>query len=142
MTPQSLIEAFATAVAHEEGFYVAGSVPQRANNPCDLSDDGDVGCGLIRTSGPEGTGITIYPNVEAGWQAAYKKFARMLNGASQVYTLDMTIEEVGMKYSGDANWGKNVAARLSVSPDTTLATLVAQASAGATADVEEAGDPG
>jgi hypothetical protein len=126
MTPQSLVEAFATAVAHEEGFYVAGSVPQRANNPCDLTDDGDVGCGVIHTSGPEGAGITIYPNVEAGWQAAYKKFGRMLNGASHVYTLDMTISDVGMKYSGNATWGVNVAARLGVPPTMTLAEYIAQ----------------
>lgn len=126
MTPQTLIEAFATAVAHEEGFYVEGAVPQRANNPCDLTDDGDIGCGVIQTAGGMGAKITIYPNIEAGWQAAYKKFGRMLNGASEVYTLEMTLQQVGMKFSGDANWGKNVAARLGVTDQTTLAEYVAQ----------------
>lgn len=142
MTPQSLVEAFATAVAHEEGFYIAGSVPQRANNPCDLTDDGDVGCGVIQTAGAMGAKITIYPNVEAGWQAAYKKFGRMLNGASEVYLLSMTIQQVGMKFSGDANWGKNVATRLGVTDQTTLATLVAETSAGSSADVQEASADG
>lgn len=142
MTPQSLVEAFATAVAHEEGFYIAGSVPQRANNPCDLTDDGDVGCGFVQTAGAMGAKITIYPNVEAGWQAAYKKFGRMLNGASEVYLLSMTIQQVGMKFSGDANWGKNVATRLGVTDQTTLATLVAETSAGSSADVQEASADG
>lgn len=126
MTPETLINAFATAVAHEEGFFVAGSVPQRCNNPCDLTDEGNVGYGVDQTGGPDGAKITIYPNVEAGWQAAYKKIARMLNGASTVYTLDMTILEVGLKWSGTAQWGINVAQMLGVNQMTTLAQFVSQ----------------
>jgi hypothetical protein len=126
MTPENLIQAFATAIAHEEGFYVAGSVPQRANNPGDLTDDGDVGLGVIATSGPLGAKITIYPTIEAGWAALTKKVARMLNGASHTYTPDLTIMEVGMKYSGNASWGTNVAARLGIDSRMTLAEYASQ----------------
>jgi hypothetical protein len=126
MTPESLIQAFATAIAHEEGFYVQGSVPQRANNPGDLTDDGDVGMGTIQTSGPMDTKITIYPTMEAGWAALTKKVARMLNGASSVYLPSMTIQQVGMKYSGSATWGTNVAQMLGVTPQTTLAEYVSK----------------
>src|SRR5277367_2927435 len=121
MTPDTLVQAFATAIARAEGFYVDGSVPQRSRNPGDLTDDGDVGCGFIATSGSMGARITIYPTVEAGWQALNKKVARMLNGASTVYTPDMTILEVGLKYAGTAQWGQNVAARLGVDTRMTLA---------------------
>jgi hypothetical protein len=142
VTSDTLIQAFASAVAHEEGFYVAGSVPQRANNPCDLTDDGDVGCGVIQTTGAAGAKITVYPNVEAGWQAAYKKFGRMLNGASEVYLLSMTIQQVGMKFSGDATWGKNVAARLGLTDQNTLADYVAQGLGNNHDDVQSAAEGG
>jgi hypothetical protein len=121
MTPETLVEAFASAIAHSEGFYVEGSVPQRANNPGDLTDDGDVGHGFIETSGPMGAKITIYGSVEDGWQALYKKVRRMLNGASRVYTPDLTILEVGIKYAGSAEWAENVAKRLGVDTRMTLA---------------------
>jgi len=142
MTPESLIQAFATAIAHEEGFYVTGSVPQRSNNPGDLTDDGDVGLGFIATSGPLGAKITIYPTVEAGWAALTKKVARMLNGASSVYTPDLTILEVGMKYAGTASWGTNVAARLGVDSRMTLAEYASSTPLNNSDDVREAIDPG
>jgi hypothetical protein len=129
MISDSLIKRFAEAIAKQEGFYVEGSVPQRANNPTDLTDDGDVGYGTIQTSGPDGSKITIYPNVNDGWAAAYRKFRRMLSGASEVYTLALSMEEVGLKYSGDPNWGTNVAELLSpvgaltVTGQTTLAEI-------------------
>jgi hypothetical protein len=142
MTPETLIQAFATAIAKEEGFYVQGSVPQRANNPGDLTDDGDVGMGVIATSGPQGAKITIYPTVEAGWAALTKKVARMLNGGSAVYTPDLTITEVGLKYSGTAQWGANVAAMLGIDPRTTLAEYASSQPLNNAADVQEAIDPG
>jgi hypothetical protein len=126
MTPETLIQNFANAIATEEGFYIEGSVPQRAKNPGDLTDDGDVGFGVIETSGPNGAKITIYPTVEAGWAALTKKVARMLNGASTTYPLDLTFMEVGMKYAGVVSWGVNVAAKLGVDPRMTLAEYVSQ----------------
>ena len=127
MTPDSLIQAFAMAIAKAEGFYADGSVPQRAKNPGDLTDDGDVGNGFIETSGPMGAKITIYSTVEDGWAALVKKVARMLNGASHVYTLDLTIMEVGIKYAGSSAWARNVAASLNVKTTTTLAEYAGSA---------------
>jgi hypothetical protein len=129
MTPQNLIQAFANAVAHEEGFFVEGSIPQRANNPGDLGN-GDIGNGVIQTEGPNGVGITIYTTAEDGWNALLNKVARMLNGSSEVYLLSMTIQQVGSKYSGSATWGENVAKMLGVTPQTTLAEYVSQPPAG------------
>lgn len=124
MVSDALVKAIAEAAAHEEGFFSgANPVPKRANNPCDLTDDGNLGFGLIRTSGPDGAGITIYGTVDDGWKAAYRKFRRMLSNGSLTYPITFTIEQLGLKFSGDPNWGKNVAARLGVTPGTTLLQL-------------------
>jgi len=123
MLSEDLVIRFSQAIAKAEGFYVAGSVPQRANNPGDTTDAGDVGNGVIQTGGPNGAKITIFSNLTDGWNELYRKVRRMLSGASEVYLLSMTIEEVGMKYSGDPNWGINVAESLGVQPTTTLAEI-------------------
>lgn len=126
MVSQSFIQEFAEAVADEEGFYDGtNDIPVRANNPCDITDNGDVGCGVIQTAGAEGAKITIYPTLAAGWTAAYTKFSRMLNGESEVYPPTLTLVQVGMKYSGNPTWGVNIAARLHVSPGITIQQLVA-----------------
>lgn len=131
MISEDLIKRFAEAIAHEEGFFLdtrggKPDVPERANNPGDLTDEGDVGNGTIQTAGPNGAKITIYANATDGWNALFRKVRRMLSGASHTYTLDLTIEQVGVKYSGDPAWGVNVAARLGVPPTTTLAQLAQQ----------------
>lgn len=120
---EEFVNKFCEAVARAEGFYEPTSVPARAHNPGDLTDDGDVGLGFIQTSGPYGAKITVYATDEDGWNALRKKVRRMLNGASKVYRLDMTILEVAIKYSGDVNWGINVASSLGVDQRTTLAEL-------------------
>lgn len=129
MTAEALIQAFATAIAKEEGFYVEGSVPQRANNPGDLTDDGDVGHGVIETQGIMGAKITIYGSVEDGWAALTHKIARMLSGNSKVYRPNMTFMEVGMSYAGVVSWGVNVASRLGVDPRMTLEEYAAKGDA-------------
>jgi hypothetical protein len=123
MVSEELVTRLSQAIAKAEGFDVPNSVPCRANNPGDLTDDGDVGCGLIHTSGPYGAAITIYPNVSAGWQALYKKVRRMLEGGSHTYPVRITLMEVGLKYAGSAQWAMNVAKQLGVDTSTTLADL-------------------
>ena len=124
MVSEELILKLARAIAKEEGFYVPNSVPFRAHNPGDLTDEGDVGFGTIQTLGPHGAKITIYPDDAAGWAALYKKVRRMLSGASHTYTLDLTVMEVALKWAGDPAWARNVAAELGVDTRTTLAQLV------------------
>jgi hypothetical protein len=128
MISQALIEKFAQAIAHAEGFFVSNSVPNRSQNPGDLAE-GDIGSGIIQTGGPNGAKITIFPSLTDGWAALYRQVRRMLSGASDVYTLDMTMEQVAMKYSGDPNWATNVCAFLSpvgaltVTGQTTIAEI-------------------
>jgi hypothetical protein len=123
MVTDDVVNRFAQAIAKEEGFYVPNSVPARAHNPGDLTDDGDVGHGVIQTAGPLGAKITIYATDEDGWNALRKKLRRMLNGASETYTLDFTLMEVGLKYSGNASWALNVAKQLGIDSRMTLAEL-------------------
>lgn len=121
---QQLIEKLAKAIAAAEGFGVPGAIPTKANNPGDITDDGDLGYGVMQSSGPHGAAITIYPTAADGWQALYKKIHRALAGASHVYRLDMTIEQIGIKWSGDPVWARNVARSMGCDCNFTLAQLV------------------
>jgi hypothetical protein len=129
MVSDSLVKKFCDAIESAEGFFHKNAngvpnLPQRCNNPGDLTDDGDVGLGTARSKGLGATDITIYPTYAAGRAALEKKIRRALNGASSVYTLDLSIENFGMKYARDPQWGVNVASSLGVSPLATLADLV------------------
>ena len=123
MVTDDVVNRFAQAIAKEEGFYVPNSVPARAHNPGDLTDDGDIGLGVIQTGGPEGAKITIYASNEDGWNALRKKVRRMLDGDSHTYPTDLTLMEVGLKYSGNASWAMNVAKQMGVDSRMTLAEL-------------------
>lgn len=117
------VRAFAQAIAKAEGFFVAGSVPARCNNPGDLTA-GDVGDSpSYPKSGPEN--IIIFPTVDLGWSALYQKLARIRDGMSAVYTPDMTLAQMGLTYSGgDPNWAMNVASALNTTTDATLGSLL------------------
>jgi hypothetical protein len=123
---KELIDKFCRAIAREEGFYVPNSVPNRAHNPGDLTDDGDLGYGVVQTQGPHGAKITIYADESDGWAALEKKVRRMLSGASHTYRLENTIMEVAIKWSGDPAWARNVAAALGVDTRATLEMIVAE----------------
>jgi len=124
MVTEQLIQKFMGAVACAEGSDVSGSIPARANNPGNLTDDGDVGYGTIDTSGPYGAKITIYPTLAAGEKALHDKIARILNGHSHTYPLEFTIAEVGRTWAGAPEWAENVAKYLGVSVDVQLISLI------------------
>ena len=124
---EETVKTFAQAVARAEGFYDAhDTVPKRAHNPGDLSDEGDVSNGVIQTSGPFGAKITVYATDEDGWAALYKKVRRMLEGRSKTYPQDLTLMEVALKYAGSPLWAANVARSLGVDTRATLAEIAAQ----------------
>lgn len=125
--PNELTIKLSKAIAAAEGFGRPGTIPTRANNPGDITDDGDVGFGVIQSAGPHGAAITIYPTPAAGWEALYKKVHRALAGASHVYRLDMTLSQIAIKWSGDPAWGRNVARSMGCDCDLTLEELVAAA---------------
>lgn len=102
------IVRFAQAIAKQEGFYVAGSIPQRYNNPGDLKTNG--------------SSITQYSSADEGWNALYRQLFLILTGGSAHYNLDMSIEEMSRVWTATQQgpWAANVSAYLGVSPDAKL----------------------
>src|SRR5688572_30319331 len=60
--PPAIINA-AQAIARAEGFYVPGSIPQRANNPGNIK--------VLGWTGPRLADIPVFDSVEQGWTALY-----------------------------------------------------------------------
>jgi hypothetical protein len=116
--PEGLKET-ARAIARAEGFYVPDSIPQRAHNPGNLKAGGE-------TLG--GTGITVFPDDDAGWSALYKQLARIVEGRSAYYTLDTTIRAMGQRWTATTSeqfaWATNVASALNVSVDAPLSQVL------------------
>lgn len=105
------------AIAQAEGFNVAGSIPQRANNPGDL-EVGDIGYGTL------GQGITVFGSVDDGWAALANQINMIVTGQSSYYSPTESLAQVGATYSGgDPNWANNVSSILGVSVNTPFASL-------------------
>lgn len=121
--PDSVLR-LAKAFSVAEGFGDPEALPTRANNPGDLTgSDG----GSFQTHGTANSeGVLIFSSVHDGWQALYMKVNRMLAGKSKTYPLTLTLEQVGLKYSGgNPDWAENVAKYLGVPVTTTLRELSA-----------------
>lgn len=111
--PDSILR-LARAIARAEGFYVAGSLPQRMNNPGSITD-------------PATGKLRQYPSVEAGWNALYRQIEAMASGRSAYYSPDMTLREIALVYTGNDKpdaWARIVAESLGVSPDVRFGDLV------------------
>lgn len=125
IVPNSAAQKIAKAIATAEGFYVSGSLPQRANNPGDL-ELGDKGWGVLN-------GKTIFPSASQGWQALYGIVQGWLDGSSKIYSPDWTIQDVANEYVGGQQnpttdsiaWASNVADTLGVSTDTPIGQVTA-----------------
>jgi hypothetical protein len=113
-------QAFAEAIARAEGFYVAGSRPQRNNNPGDLMANGQ---------------FIAYSTVSDGWAALLNQVSMMFSGGpGTIYDPSMTIGQVAQYYvdgpnatgmsPGASAWAANVANYLGVSTSTTLNNLM------------------
>lgn len=120
---QSIADKLAYAIAFAEGFFTAGSRPQRNHNPGDLETD-ITGAG-VGFDGP----YVIYGSDSDGW-AALTQQANLMFGGSHVYNPSMTISQVAFHYAdgtddpqGAADWASNVASKLGVTVDTTLSEL-------------------
>lgn len=83
------VMALARGVGRGEGFWVAGSLPQRSNNPGDLTKS----FGFSTTGIANKEGVLIFATIEDGWSALYKQLGIIFDGTSRVYKTDMTIWE-------------------------------------------------
>lgn len=105
------IKTVARAIARAEGFYVPGSVPQRAHNPGDLKLSGR----------PTINGISVFDSDDQGWAALYRQLSLIVNGQSR-YNLDMSIDDMARTWTTteQSAWAANVAQQLGVAPSTAL----------------------
>ena len=99
----------AHAIATAEGFYVDGSIPQRAHNPGDLVL-GDKGHGTL---GAEG--ITVFQDDATGWAALEHQLDLIKKRQSHVYLMTMTIQQMADHWTRTQReeWALNVCATLS-----------------------------
>lgn len=120
MTREQLIDAFSTAIAHAEGYFVDGSRADRNNNPGNITVD-LTGTGI----GMDGMFI-IYANAYDGWQALKKQVSMILDDTSNIYTSDMTLYEIAQRYTTtqQLEWANNVASYLGVSTNVPIKSLI------------------
>ena len=102
------LDTFAHAIAFAEGYGAdLTNVPTRANNPGDLKLPGSQ-----NTTGAED--ITVFPTIQAGWDALTHQLALIVDGKSHIYTVDMSIFEMAAHWTdtqADA-WTANVVSYL------------------------------
>lgn len=108
------LSPFAEAIGHAEGFFTAGSRPNRNNNPGDLILAPPA---TAYTSDSDGT-YAIFDNAADGWQALEDQLDLIRRGASHNFNLLMTFNQMAQKYSPDGwqNWAANVARFLGAQP--------------------------
>ncbi len=95
----------ALAIAHAEGFGLAGTIPTKAHNPGDLVL-GDKGFGTL---GAEC--ITVFQDDATGRAALEHQLDAIRLGKSHVYTNSMTIAQMASKWTATQRdeWAHNVA---------------------------------
>jgi hypothetical protein len=113
--PTAAIGRFAQAIAAAEGYGTPGAIPTRANNPGDLFLGGTT----------IGSGVTVFNSAADGWSALFNELVKIRDGRSGNYQVTMTIEDMGLEWSGgDPNWAVNVARFLGVPGSTMIGTLL------------------
>ena len=122
------VNDLASAIARAEGFYVPGSIPQLAKNPGNLKSPTWTYAGE-REGQTLGSGIVVFQTADAGWAALKRQLMLIISGESNVYSLAMTIRQMGTTWTGNATegaaWSNNVALAFGVNPDTPLAQALA-----------------
>jgi hypothetical protein len=114
--PSQEIFDLASAIAVAEG-----SDPDW-NNPGDLT----YAFGYPTLGTANSAGVLKFQNCADGWYALYHQLGLIVSGGS-MYTLDTTLADFGMKYSGgDPNWATNVAKALGggITPGNSLGDIL------------------
>jgi hypothetical protein len=119
---QSEIDAkvarLAHAIAATEGFYHAGTIPNRYHNPGDIRShsrhayEGQVG--LNRS------GYVIFSSDQFGWAVLYEQIRKVLDDDSAYYNREMTFAEIAKIYATSPNWPKTLCKILKISPRLTF----------------------
>lgn len=119
---------FAKAISVAEGYGVVGAIPSLANNPGDLElphwQGEKLGSQGISVLDPDTVDAPLPPN--GGWYRLLKQIEFIGEGKSHVYSLDMTIQEMSLKWTTTQSeaWAENVANYLGVSVTTQLSEVI------------------
>ena len=104
------------AVAFAEGADIEGSVPDRLNNPGDISDF----LGVFGSEFHNGSKVTRFPTKEAGWAHLHWKFKRVVDGESHIFLVSYSWLRVARKYAKNWEpWLKIVTEKLGVTIEST-----------------------
>jgi hypothetical protein len=110
------------AVALTEGANVKDSVPDRLNNPGDISD----GLAEFGAACHDGSSVTTFPDKETGWHWLYQKWSNIMAGKSCVYDPNSSWIEIAKHWAGNwSAWADNVTSILGVDPTSTPAQYMA-----------------
>jgi hypothetical protein len=121
-------QKLAVAIARAEGFFVEGSLPQRANNPGDM-ELGSKGWGVINNKtvyGKADWNADINDHTD-GCSALRRECEAILTGASSIYSVNDTFIELAQKWTGGdsvESWLDTVVQHLAVSMTDTLREYV------------------
>ncbi len=116
-------QLFAEGIALAEGFYVAGSRAARNHNPGNLTLD------ITNTAIKQDGMFMVYANDTDGWNALRKQVELILTNASGIYNSQMTLRQIGEKYTttDQLAWSMNVASKLGIDIDTPVSSLITAA---------------
>src|SRR5208282_4381440 len=112
------VARLAHAIAATEGFYRAGTLPNRLHNPGDIRSrskhayEGQVG--LNRS------GYVIFKSDQFGWAALYQQIRKVLDDDSAYYNREMTFAEIARVYASSPQWPKTLCKILKISPRLTF----------------------
>lgn len=114
---KSFVSTMAEAIQAWESGGNTNALSYRNNNPGNLKFASQPGA-----TGIDSQGHAIFDTFESGWNALIRQLEAAFNNTSHVYNANMTLYEFFDRYA-EANseaYAETVAARLGVSPDSTL----------------------
>lgn len=101
------------AIAMAEGANIKGDVPDRLNNPGDISD----GSHTFPFEHHSGSDVTHFFDKKTGWEWLHNKIWRIKNGISHNYKPTFTWTQIAHEWAGDSqDWLNNITRELKVKP--------------------------
>jgi hypothetical protein len=124
----AVIDKLARALKQQEGWY-DGSRSYRNNNPGNIKSDGPPSH-LVGALGLDESGFVVFDTYENGWAALIRQLGLVFSGQSNFYSPDDTFYDFISQWAyGDSEekqnaYAEKLAAKMGVSPDRTLGSLV------------------
>ena len=118
------LDKLCQAIAHAEGYYTKGTIPQRYNNPGDLKSRR----GILPLPGQRKIGKAghiMFVTDAAGWSALRGYIANIVEGRSRHYSPSSTLSQVSHVYAHRWQpWLRQVTKQLGVPSSTRIAEFL------------------